>query len=143
MCGWESLELRTEGVFGLGCVSVCVHVVSNMQVHLCACVCRGHCFCECGFDLSRRLRISSKLSLCKYKKYLCIFSGPPSRSGISLPSNGITVLGGVRSRSPLATPGGWARRQEMEELSERTTSACSMQDHDNHTTADPDNVTLR
>ncbi len=42
MCGWESLELRTEGVlltlFGLGCVSVCVHVVSNMQVHLCVCV---------------------------------------------------------------------------------------------------------
>ncbi|XP_016128369.1 ephexin-1-like [Sinocyclocheilus grahami] len=68
---------------------------------------------------------------------------PPSRSGISLPSNGITVLGGVRSRSPLATPGGWLRRQEMEELSERTTSACTMQDNDIHTTADPDNITLR
>ncbi|XP_016098431.1 ephexin-1 isoform X2 [Sinocyclocheilus grahami] len=65
----------------------------------------------------------------------------PSRSGMSLPSNGITVLGGVRSRSPLATPGGWPRRQEMEELSERTTSACTMQDND--TTADPDNITLR
>lgn len=42
VCGWESFELRTEGVwvtvFGLGCVSVCVHVVSNIQVHLCACV---------------------------------------------------------------------------------------------------------
>ncbi|RXN03619.1 ephexin-1 [Labeo rohita] len=68
---------------------------------------------------------------------------PPSRSGISLPSNGITVLGGVRSRSPLATPGDWPRRQEMEELSERTTSACTMQDNDIHTTADPDNITLR
>ncbi|XP_026137509.1 ephexin-1-like [Carassius auratus] len=68
---------------------------------------------------------------------------PPSRSGISLPSNGITVLGGVRSRSPLATPGGWARRQEMEELSERTTSACTVQDNDIHTTVDPDSITLR
>uniref|UniRef100_A0A8C1UKD9 Neuronal guanine nucleotide exchange factor n=1 Tax=Cyprinus carpio TaxID=7962 RepID=A0A8C1UKD9_CYPCA len=67
----------------------------------------------------------------------------PSRSGISLPSNGITVLGGVRSRSPLATPGDWSRRQEMEELSERTTSACTMQDNDIHTTADPDNIKLR
>ncbi|XP_056328998.1 ephexin-1 isoform X2 [Danio aesculapii] len=31
----------------------------------------------------------------------------------------------------------------MEELSERTTSACTMQDNDNHSTADPDNITLR
>ncbi|RXN16523.1 ephexin-1 [Labeo rohita] len=31
----------------------------------------------------------------------------------------------------------------MEELSERTTSACTMQDNDIHTTADPDNITLR
>ncbi|XP_056330052.1 uncharacterized protein LOC130242057 [Danio aesculapii] len=68
---------------------------------------------------------------------------PPSRSGISLLSNGTTVLGGVRSRSPLATPGDWSRRPEMEELSERTTSACTMQDNDNHSTADPDNITLR
>ncbi|XP_067221424.1 ephexin-1 [Chanodichthys erythropterus] len=68
---------------------------------------------------------------------------PPFRSGISLPSNGSTVLGGVRSRSPLATPGDWPRRQDMEELSERTTSACTMQDKDIHATADPDNITLR
>ncbi|KAK7172143.1 hypothetical protein R3I93_004445 [Phoxinus phoxinus] len=68
---------------------------------------------------------------------------PPFRSGISLPSNGSAVLGGARSRSPLAMPGDWSRRQEMEELSERTTSACTMQDKDIHTTADPDNITLR
>lgn len=66
---------------------------------------------------------------------------PPSRSGISLLSNG--VQGGVRSRSPLASPGDWPRRLEMEELSERTTSACTMQDNDNHSTADPDNITFR
>ncbi|XP_039527075.1 ephexin-1 isoform X2 [Pimephales promelas] len=40
-------------------------------------------------------------------------------------------------------PGDRSRRQEMEELSERTTSACTMQDKDTHTTADPDNITLR
>ncbi|XP_051963710.1 ephexin-1-like isoform X1 [Xyrauchen texanus] len=68
---------------------------------------------------------------------------PPSHSGISLLSNGSTVLGGTRSRSPLATPGDWSRRQEMEELSERTTSACTVQDNDSHNTADPDNITLR
>ncbi|XP_026082658.1 ephexin-1-like isoform X1 [Carassius auratus] len=67
----------------------------------------------------------------------------PSRSGISLPSNGITVLGGVGSRSPLAMPEDRSYRQVMEELSERTTSACTMQDNDIHTTADPDNITLR
>ncbi|TRY93349.1 hypothetical protein DNTS_007730 [Danionella cerebrum] len=52
----------------------------------------------------------------------------PSRTGISLPSNGTSLLGGVRSRSPLAMLGDRSRRQEMEELSERTTSACTMQD---------------
>ncbi|XP_051534885.1 ephexin-1-like isoform X1 [Myxocyprinus asiaticus] len=68
---------------------------------------------------------------------------PPSRSGISLPSNGSTVLGGARSRSPLATLGDWSHRQEMEELSERTTSACTVQDNDFHNTADLDKITLR
>lgn len=81
---------------------------------------------------------SSNLSLFKDYQYLYIFISSPSRSGISLPSNGSAVLGGVRSRSPLATPGDSSRRQDMEELSERTSKACTMRDNDMHT-VDPDN----
>ncbi|XP_056612474.1 ephexin-1 [Triplophysa dalaica] len=66
----------------------------------------------------------------------------PSRSGISLPSNGSAVLGGVRSRSPLATPVDSSRRQDMEELSERTSKACTVRDNDMHT-VDPDNRLVR
>ncbi len=42
VCGWESFELRTEGVwvtvFWAWLCFCLFHVVSNMQVHLCACV---------------------------------------------------------------------------------------------------------
>ncbi|XP_055053234.1 ephexin-1 [Misgurnus anguillicaudatus] len=67
---------------------------------------------------------------------------PTNANKSALHHNGSTVSGGARSRSPLPTPGVRSRRQDMEELSERTSTACTVQDNDIRTT-DPGNVKQR